>query len=164
MYIGTGRMLRYDRKLDGVMYSRCDCHVVEVWIVDPENEMEILTFRYGISASDPEHLRSLLESDEEFMARWKAVSKKDRIPSGKWIRARTPPQCYWFRYRGEDSGANSMLTPASYNWDSCVSTVRSINLKRSKNMVLTFDDHFESTLCQYSNICNNFLTNSLQFL
>ena len=122
-------------------------------------EQQAYVFLYGVTAVDAEQLRSLLMKDERFKEKWSEISQKQRLPTSKWIKEKcVPTNVQWFRKRGEDSGANSVLTPASYNWDSCVSVVGLINVKAAKDMFITFELFFEDSICEHDSICINVFT------
>lgn len=133
----------------------CMCYF-EVWVTDDVTGESELKFSYGLAATDLEALRSMLKKDDSFMQRWNQVSSKSYFPSAKWIEDNTlPKNVYLFRKRGEDSGANSILTPVSYNYDSAVTVVKVINHEQAKSMHPTYEQFFEDSICKYTDICTN---------
>ena len=110
-------------------------------------------FLYGVVATDMEQLRSLLQADDEFHAKWGNLTKRN-IPSSKWLKQNVLPKNVWFfKERGEDSGANSILTPLSYTYDSLVESVRLINPGAAKRMPPTLQVFYYASICEYDSIC-----------
>ena len=111
-------------------------------------------FMYGIHALDSAELRQKLLEDEELMGKVREISAN--LPSSKWIEDKVrPPNCWYFKKRGEDSGANSIITPASYNYDAIRSFTVKISPKAAEELPLTIQEHFEEGICKTSKPSNN---------